>query len=133
MTARKLVEHQVRRVRRRLLLCKILESLMGFWAAGLVTCAIWLLVRPFVAAGSADWARFGIPVGVMVGATLAALLWSFFRAPRLLTASMALDEKFGLEERITTLTFLVPDQLNSPVGQALQEDARERVANLDVP
>src|SRR5262245_31953065 len=111
MTPRKLVEHQVQRVRRRLLLCKLLESLLGFWALGLLTCAAWFLMRPFVTsaatngAGSFDmtsathWARSGIPAGIMVAATLTALLWSFLRAPRFLTASMALDEQFGLEER----------------------------------
>src|SRR5690242_15672675 len=115
MTARKLVEHQVQRVRRRLLLSKLLESLLGFWALGLITCAAWFLVRPFVTSQATDWTRYGIAAGVMVGATLTALVWSFVRAPRFLTASMALDQEFGLEERVTTLTLLAPEQLNSPV------------------
>jgi uncharacterized coiled-coil DUF342 family protein len=133
MSPRKLVEHQVQRVRRRLWLRQTLEFLLGFWAAGLATCAAWFLARPFVAAGAGEWSQYGIPAGIMVAATLAALAWSFVRAPRLVAASMALDEQFGLEERVTTLSLLSPDQLESSVGLALLEDTRAKVADLDVP
>lgn len=132
-TPRKQIEHQIQRVRRRMLLCKLLEYLVGFWALGLVVCAAWFLARPYVTTAAADWARYGIPGGVMVGATLAALLWTFLRAPHSLTASLALDQEFGLQERVTTFAMLTADQLNSPAGAALLEDVKEKVANLDVP
>jgi hypothetical protein len=132
-TPRKLVERQVHRVRRRLLLCKLMEGLVRFWALGLVACALWFLARPFVAFQAAEWARFGIPAGIMIGATVAALFWCILRAPRFITASMALDERFDLKERVTTLTMLTPDQLESPAGSALLGDVRDKVANLDVP
>jgi hypothetical protein len=131
-TPRKLVERQVQRVRRRLLLCKLLECLVGFWALGLIVCALWFLAWPFVATQAAAWARFGITAGIMVGATLTALIWCYLRAPRFVTASMALDEQFDLKERVTTLTMLTPDQLDSPAGLALLDDVQDKVANLDV-
>jgi uncharacterized coiled-coil DUF342 family protein len=130
---RKLVETQIQRVRRRLWMRALLESLVGFWALGLLVCAAWFMVRPFVMSSAADWARLGIPAGIMVAATLTALVWSLLRAPQFVTASLALDEEFGLKERVTTFTTLPPDQVNSPAGQALLEDVRDKVANLDVP
>jgi len=129
---RKLVERQVQRVRRRLLMRKLLESLVGFTALGLLACAAWFLVRPFVTSPATDWARYGIPAGILVSSSFAALLWSFLRAPQFVTASLALDKEFELKERVTTLTLLSPEQLDCPAGLALLEDVQEKVANLDV-
>ena len=124
MNPRKLVEHQVQRVRRRLLLRQLLETLFSFWAVGLLVCAAWYLIQPFMAAQPESWARHGIPAAVMIASTLAALAWSVMRAPRFLAASMALDEEFELQERVTTLSTLSSDQLNSSVGLALLDDVR---------
>ena len=132
-TPRKLIDRQVHCVRRRLLLRKLLECLVGFWALGLLTCAAWFLVRPFVASPAADWARYGMPAAIIVAATLAALLWTVLHAPRFASASLALDEEFDLKERVTTYTMLSSEQLQSPAGRALLEDVQDRVASLDVP
>ena len=37
----------------------LLETLAGFWALGLLACAAWFLIRPFLTSTTADWARFG--------------------------------------------------------------------------
>ena len=129
---RQLVERQIQRVRRRLVARRVVECLVGFWAVGLLMCAAWFMARPFITASTADWARYGVPGGILIGATLAAILWAFLRAPQYVTASLALDEEFGLKERVTTFTMLTPEQINSPAGMALLADVQDKVANLDV-
>jgi hypothetical protein len=133
MTSRKLIERQVQCVRRRLLARKLLDSVVGFWALALLMCAAWFLVRPFVMSTPGGWGRYGIPATLFIGATLTALVWTLLRAPRFETASLALDEQFGLQERVTTFTMLSADQLQSSAGMALLEDVQEKVAKLDVP
>ncbi len=127
-----MVERQVKRVRRRLRASVIASTLVGFWAIGLLLCAAWFLIRPFVIAPAADWARYGIPACILIAATIAGLLWSWWRTPQYVTAALALDREFGLKERVTTLALLSSEQASSPAGLALAEDVQAQVAKLDV-
>jgi uncharacterized coiled-coil DUF342 family protein len=131
-TPRQLVERQVQCVRRRLLARSMVEALFNFWALGFLVCGVWFLLRPFVASAVGDWARYGIPAGILVGTTVTAILWSSLKAPKAAAAALALDAEFDLKERVTTFTLLSQEQINSPAGTALLEDVREKVANLDV-
>src|SRR5262249_30614143 len=88
--------------------------------------------RPFVAASAGDWAFYGIPAGILVAATLTAVVWAILKAPRASAAALALDSEFDLKERVTTFTLLSAEQLKTPAGEALVEDVREKVAALDV-
>lgn len=132
VNARHMIDRQVHRVRRRLMLQKVLESLVGFWAGGLGLSAGWFVVRPFVGAADSEWAQWGIPAGVMVGATLAGILWAMLHGPKAVAASLALDQEFNLNERVTTFAMLSAEQLESPAGQALLEDVKDKVMNLKV-
>lgn len=132
MNPRVLIERQVNRVRRRLFLQKLLESLVLFWAGAFLLCAAWFVVRPFVAPPE-DWARWWVPAGITLAATLAGIVWAFLGRPHFVTASLALDEQFGLKERVTTFTMLSAEQTQTPAGQALLDDVRARVQDLDVP
>src|SRR5579862_7805462 len=129
---RQLIERQVRRVRRRLFAKTIAEALLNFWAIGFLICGGWFLLRPFIAASAGDWAYYGIPAGILVAATITAVLWAILKAPRASAAALALDAEFDLKERVTTFTLLSPDQLETPAGAALLEDVRDKVGSLDV-
>src|SRR5262245_8140380 len=93
---------------------------------------MWFLARPFLASRS-EWAIGGIPAAVLVGGTLAALLWTFMKRPPAVAASLALDQQFDLKERITTYFLLSADQAESPAGAALLGDVKEKLLTVNVP
>ena len=129
---RALAEKQVRRVRRRLLFRVGVESVMLCWAVGFLAIMFWFLLRPFVLHGLDDAVKWGVPAGLFGASTLAGLLLAWLRRPNLVASSMALDEKFGLKERVTTLLTLSADQVNTPVGNALVRDVTEHLTKLRV-
>src|SRR5262249_39724104 len=52
--------------------------------------------------------------------------------PSRVAAALSLDEKFNLQERVTTSLLLTPEQQESAAGQALLADVQERVNKLDI-
>src|SRR5947209_6379850 len=119
---RLIVEKQVDRVGRRLFLQVILQSVVVCWAVGLLVAMLWFLVRPFTFAGLGDTVRWSVPAGVLALSTVAGILLAWLRRPNRVMSSLALDEKFGLKERVTTLLTLSDQQMTSPPGQALLRD-----------
>lgn len=132
LAPRQIIEKQIGRVRRRLLVRSMLESVLVFWTAALALVALWFLARPFVAAPQTAWMPWGIPGAMLAGATVAALLWAFLKRPPHVAASLALDAEFDLKERITTFLLLSTDQANSQAGLALRADVEEKLIDLDV-
>ena len=129
---RALAEKQVKRVRRRLLFQVVAESLLLGWALGFMLTTLWFLVRPFAFAGLGETVRWSVP-GVLLGiSTAAGLLLAWLRRPNLVVSSMALDEKFELKERVTTLLTLPNEQVDTPVGHALLHDVTEHLTKLRV-
>jgi hypothetical protein len=128
--ARALVETQIRRVRRRMFWNVIAESVMLGWAFafGLATC--WFLVRPFT--GSDEAVRWGIAGGLFGFGTLVGIGLAWARRPSAVAASLALDARFGLKERVTTFLALSNEQLATAAGQALLHDVSEQVAKLQI-
>lgn len=127
-----LLQKQVSRVGRRLFLQTLLDCLAWCWTAALIGSACWFLAQPYLLASPPEWLRWtvlGSAVGVatVVGVVLA-VLW----APSRLATALALDERFGLRERITTSMTLPKSLANSPAGQALLEDAHRQVSKIDV-
>jgi hypothetical protein len=131
-TARAVVERQVRRVRRRLFWQTLMRSLLTGWSAALLLIAGWFLLLPFAFAGFGEMAPWAVPAVLLGVGTLAGFVLAWLRAPHRISAALALDERFGLRERVTTLLLLKPEQADSPVGQALLEDAGTRVGGLKV-
>ena len=129
---RALVENQVRRVRRRLFGQIVLQSLLLGWAVGFLATMLWFLLRPFTFAGLGETVRWSVPGFFLSVSTLAGLLLAWLRRPNLVVSSLALDEKFGLHERVTTLLTLPADQLRSPAGQALLKDVVAHLTTLEV-
>jgi hypothetical protein len=131
---RLLVEKQVDRVRRRLFLQVILQSVVVCWAVGLLGVTLWFLLRPFTFAGlgEGDAVRWSVPAGVLAFSTAAGLVLAWLRRPNRVMSSLALDEKFNLKERVTTVLTLSDPQLESPAGQALLRDVSAHLADLKV-
>ena len=127
-----LVNQQIRRVRRRLLFQIAVQSLVLCWAIGFLLATMWFLVRPFVFASFGDDVRWGVPAAFLGISTLAGLLLGWMRRPNLIVSSLALDEKFNLKQRVTTLLTLRDEQINTPAGQALLQDVTEHLTTLQV-
>ena len=127
---RALVDQQVRRVRRRLFMNVIAESLLVGLALGLALATLFFLVRPF--AGWSETLRWSVPGGLIALGTIAGVVLAWSRRPSPVSASLALDEKFGLKERVTTFLTLAPEQLATAAGQALLHDVTEQVSQLRI-
>ncbi len=130
--ARALVEKQIERVRRRLLVQIAIDSVILALALGLLLATVWFLVRPFAFAEAGDAVRWGVPGAIVAISICAGLVLAWLRRPNRVASSLALDEKFGLKERVTTFLTLPAEQVDSPVGQALVRDVSEHLSSLKV-
>jgi hypothetical protein len=126
------VEQQIRRAGRRLFLQTFLDVLIWCWAAGLALTAVWFFLQPYVVEEAPDWLRWAIAGGVLGLATALAATLAYLRAPSSLTTALALDEKFALQERVTTFLALSPTEAATSAGQALVADVNQKVTGLDV-
>ncbi len=124
---------QVARARRRLILGTLLGFLAWFWVAALALSALWFLFQPFLVAAAPDWLRWAVLGGLTGLATVAAFVLAFARAPSQVSAALALDERFGLRERVTTSLTLGPDEAATPAGRALLDDAHGRLGQVRIP
>jgi hypothetical protein len=111
----------------------LLNALPWCCTAALLVTIAWFLVEPYLVTGPADWLRWAVAGGTLACAVLVAFGWAFRRRPSRLTAALALDERFGLKERVTTSLLLATHEQASPAGQALLEDVNQRVSGLDLP
>jgi hypothetical protein len=121
------LERQVNRVRRRLLLQQILVYLTWSWLAAVTASVIWFLLQPLVIADAAPWLRWAVLAGSVTLATVASVVLALMRAPSTVTAALSLDERFQLRERVTTSLTMGSDQASSPAGQALLADVGRKL------
>src|SRR5262249_29412278 len=105
---RSVVELQVRRVRRRLRMQTLLHSLLVCASAALLLSAVWFIMRPFAFAGLSEAWRWAIPGALLGISAVLAIVLGWMRTPNLVASALALDEQFGLRERVTTLLTLTP-------------------------
>lgn len=127
-----LVEKQVGRVRLRLFLQVAVQSVLLAWAIGLLFTMAWFLLRPFVFAEFGDVVRWSVPAIWLGLSTLAGLAAAWIRRPDAITSSLALDDRFGLQERVTTFLTLSHAQIATPAGQALLKDVTAHLATLQL-
>lgn len=134
MARRKLppVERQLQRVRRRLFLQISIDSLAVAWTGALVLAVAWSIVQPYVAAEASASTRWLVAAGVALLATAGALVSAVLRRPTAVSAALALDERFGLKERVTTRLTLAAADTATPAALALQHDVDARVDKLAV-
>ena len=127
-----LLNAQVNRVHRRLFVQLLVTRLMGCLIGSLAIALVWFLIQPFLLEGPQPWLRWAVAGGIVaLGMGLAGIL-AWRNRPSKLASALSLDEQFDLKERVTTSLSLTPEQLASPVGQALLDDVHSRVEKLDV-
>src|SRR6185437_5207776 len=126
------LDRQVARVRRRLFLQSLLETLTAGWIGSLACATGWLLAEPYLLANAATWLRWAVAGGFLGAGTVLAIVLAGLRMPSLVAAGLALDERFNLKERVTTALTLSEAQLASPAGQALVADVNARVGSLHI-
>src|SRR4051812_40664113 len=99
-TPRQVIDRQVSRARRRLVAQLLVRHVAVAWAVALLVTAAWMLAEPFARPGSPDWLRWAV-LGASAGVlTLLAVVQTARRAPSRTVAALALDERFGLRERV---------------------------------
>jgi hypothetical protein len=130
--ARALVEKQVRRVRMRLFFQVVVQSLFLCWAIGLALTMFWFLLRPFAFADLGDTVRWSVPAVLLGLGTISGIVLAWIRRPSATMSSLALDERFGLKERVTTFLTLPDEQIDTPAGQALLTDVTAHLSGLRV-
>ncbi len=131
-SAKNIVERQITQVRRRLFAHVLVESVLFCWGVGLLCAMAWFLARPFAFSDAGDGVHFGVPGAVLGVATIAGLVLAWIRCPSRLLASLELDQRFGLKERVTTFLTLSDEHLASPAGQALLQDVSNHLAKVRV-
>ncbi|MGH7134155.1 MAG: hypothetical protein ACREHD_00355 [Pirellulales bacterium] len=123
------LKQQVRRARRRLVLQRFLSVLSWSWSAWLLAASIVVTVDKFLPLGLLAWVW---PVAALACGLLTALIWCYVTRRSELEAALEIDRRFGLKERVSSTYALAPEQLESPAGRALVEDAMKRVQRLHV-
>ncbi|MFL5242007.1 MAG: hypothetical protein ACJ8FY_07855 [Gemmataceae bacterium] len=125
-------QRQLACARRRLLLQTALDYAAWCCTGGLVLAIVWFLAGPYVLETSADWRRWAAAGGLIAMGGTFGVAFAWVRRPAAVSAALALDERFGLKERVTTSLLLSASQATTPAGQALLADVNERVRGLDV-
>src|SRR5579871_6898855 len=126
------LDRLIQRVRRRLYVQMLLASMLPFLAGALTAVAIWFVLQPLLwSTATAEW-KWGAAGALLGIGVIGAAVRAQRRAPTLVTAALAVDDRFALKERVTTLLTLSPEQMESPAGQALSADVNQRIASLEL-
>jgi chemotaxis protein histidine kinase CheA len=104
--------------------CLIVAFSICFFA--LLVPKIWFLPYTF-----RSWSLLWM-TGCAGGAALVAGSIAFFYRPSRLYSAIELDRRFGLRERISSALQMVPEDRESPIGEALIRDAAAKAERIDV-
>src|SRR5262245_64957550 len=115
--ARSLLDRQLGRVRVRLFLTSSLTWLVWSWLTAVLVAACWVLVQPWVLPGAAELSRWVVTGGLVALASIVAVVLAVRQAPSPVAAALALDDRFGLKERVTTSRTLTEAEAATPAGQ----------------
>jgi hypothetical protein len=130
--ARSLLDRQLASVRRRLFLSSLLTCLAWCWLAAVVAGAAWVAAQPYLVREAPDMLRWLVVAGLGVIATAVAAILTARRSPSPVAAALALDERFGLKERVTTSQALTAEESATPAGRALLADVENKLGGLRV-
>ncbi|HUY87753.1 MAG TPA: hypothetical protein VMV10_03370 [Pirellulales bacterium] len=123
------LKQQVRRAQRRLALQRFFAVLSWSWFGALLAAAALIAVGKFYPLGVLAWGWVAGALGVGLAFAIG---WTWFTGRGQLEAALEIDRRFGLKERVSSTFALGPDQLDSPAGKALVEDALKRVGRLHI-
>ena len=130
--ARSMLDRHLNQVRRRLVLDQLLGLVAWSWVIALSLGVVWLIAQPFVFPGLSEVVRWSVLGGLGLVATFAAVALAVLRAPSPVVAALALDERFGLKERVTSSLTLGDELAATPVGKALLADVEGKLATVRV-
>ncbi|HEY2826781.1 MAG TPA: hypothetical protein VGJ04_04215 [Pirellulales bacterium] len=124
---------QVRKARRRLIVQQFLTALVWCWFATLLVAAAAIVVQKWllVNVDGLHWAGYWLGGAISAG-LLVAIIWTWVVRSMDLETALEIDRRFGLKERVSSALALTPEELQTPFGQALVEDARRRIGKLEV-
>ena len=88
---------------------------------------------PLVFAGLSEVVRWSVVGGIALMGTVGAVALAVSRAPSPVFAALALDERFGLKERVTSTLTLGDELAATPAGKALLADVEGKLAGVHVP
>lgn len=126
------LEIRVRQARRRLLGQSLLNRIGLGWGCALAVGLVWFVIGPFVYPTAAAYLKWVVVGGAGALGTILAI-WSTLRSsPSPLTAALAIDQRFDLQERVTTVVSLDQQLQSSPAGQALVADANAKLEKVAV-
>lgn len=77
------------------------------------------------------WNISALAAGLLLGLA-AALFWTWWKRPSVLSAAAEIDRRFELRERISSRLALTPEEQQSNAGQALLADAVSKAQRIDV-
>jgi len=123
------LKQQVRRAQRRLALQRFIGVLAWCWFGALLVAAALIAVDKYYPLGVLPWGWVAGALGVGLAV---AIVWTWLTRRSQLEAALEIDRRFGLKERVSSTFALGADQLDSPAGKALIEDALKRVDRLHV-
>ncbi len=93
---------------------------------GLLVPKIWFLPYTF-----ASWSKVWLIGGGLAALIMAGTIALFYR-PSALYSAVEIDRRFGLRERISSALQLDPTEKQSPVGEALLNDAATKAERIEV-
>lgn len=126
------IERSIRQAQRRLVAQSLLNHLGWAWGVSLLLTVVWFALEPFAFPASPPWLRWTI-LGSTLGAGTIVAGWLTRRAaPSRMQAALALDQRFQLMERVTTVLALSPTETTTAAGQAVLADANAKVENVVV-
>lgn len=127
------LKQQVAKARRRMIVGQFLGVLVWCLFATLLTAVLAIGIQKKWLTGIDGWQWAAQWLGGAVGVGfLAAIVWTWLVRMPELEAAIEIDRRFGLKERVSSSLALSAEELQTPFGQALLDDAQRRVARLDV-
>lgn len=124
---------QVSRARQKLILEQFLRRLVWCMLVALVAALVAVAAPRLIAIENLppNW-DLGWLIGAVVAGLAAAAIWTFFSKRSSLDAAVELDHRYELRERIASSLSLSPEELASPAGLALVNDAIRAATRIDV-
>lgn len=127
-----LINKRMHEARKRLITQQALQYIGQGIGVALALCIGWLLLEPFLTLAQPMTCRYAFIGGVLTMAILTAIWRTWSAAPTALATALEIDQRFQLNERLTTAYTLPPEVLQSPIGTAVIDDSKTRVEQLNL-